>query len=549
MPGAMSKTYLFVFILFILFALNSCFKGEQVDIVIHNAKIHTMNQEESIEEALAIKNGEIVAVGSEREILNRFHADQFINAEKKDVIPGFHDGHGHIMSYAKQKLICNLNGTTSYYDMLMRLEEFHEKNPSAFLMGRGWDQSLWEDQKMPDNKLLNERFPDIPVAVTRVDGHAMLINDVLLNLSGLDTLRKVPGGKVVTIDGFPTGLIIDNAIDVIKKILPKPSKEDLQEKIKEIEKELFSYGITHVHEAGVFEDDRDLLIEMYREGELNINTYLMLFPSVKNKLFIRNEGRFQEGNLSIRSIKILLDGSLGSHGACMLDPYSDNPHSHGLRLLSDSMLHDVAVFARNNQYQLNAHCIGDSANRTMLNKAMEVISEEADHRWRIEHAQVIHLDDIPLFAKSGIIPSIQPTHATSDYRWAKEHIGDKRLKAAYAYRKLLESRGMIVIGTDFPIENVDPFATIHAAVQRKNIQNEPVEGFLKSEALTLSQTIKGMTLWSAYGCFEEANVGSLEKGKKANIAILDYPLTSQPNFQHNYAFMTIIDGNIVYTAE
>lgn len=545
----MLKSYHIVSLFFILSILNSCFKGEEVDIVIHNAKIHTMNQEGSIEEAIAIKNGEIIAVGSEREILNRFRADQFINAQKKDVIPGFHDGHGHIMSYAKQKLAANLYGASSYYDMLLRLEEFLEKQPSDFLIGRGWDQSLWEDQSMPNNKLLNERFPNIPVALTRVDGHSMLINDVLLKLSGLDTIKEIPGGEVVIKDGDPTGLILDNAIDIITKMIPKPSKEDLIEKIKEVEGELLSYGITHVHEAGVYEGDRDLLIEMYRDNELKVNTYLMLFPSEDNKLFIQKNGRFKEGNLSIRSIKILLDGALGSHGACMLDPYSDNPHSHGLRLISDSMLHDVAIFARNNDYQLNAHCIGDSANRTMLKKASEIIADQSDHRWRIEHAQVVKMNDMSLFSESGVIPSIQPTHATSDYRWAKDHIGEDRLKGAYAYKTLLETTGITIIGTDFPIEDIDPFATIHAAVQRKNTDNEPMEGFLKEEALTLAETLKGMTLWSAYGCFEEANVGSLEKGKKANLAILDYPLVSQSFFQHNYAFMTLIDGKVVYTIE
>lgn len=536
-------------LLTVLFTLNACFKGEKVDIIIHNAKVHTMDQEGTIAEAIAIHEGVIIAVGPEREILNRFRADKFINAQKKDVIPGFHDGHGHIMSYAKQKMVANLYDATSYYDMLMRVEEFHEKNPSEFIVGRGWDQSLWDVDTFPTNALLNERFPDIPVALTRVDGHSMLVNDVLLQLTGLDTMASIAGGEVVRNNGKPTGLLLDNAIDIVTAIVPKPNKEQLTAKIKEVEQELFSYGITHVHEAGVYADDRDLLLELYADGILQLNTYLMLFPSAENKRFIRENGKVKEGNLSIRSMKVMLDGALGSHGACMLSPYSDLVHSQGLRLIDDSTLHEVAAFAVEQGYQLNAHCIGDSANRTMLDCALKHVKGESDHRWRIEHAQVVHPDDMERFDLSGIIPSIQPTHATSDYRWAEKHIGSERLTGAYAYKTLLNMRNMMVIGTDFPIEAIDPFATIHAAVQRKNTDNEPTGGFLMEEALTLAETLRGMTIWSAYGCFEEATVGSIEKGKRANIAILDYPLVSKPVFEPNYAYCTMIDGGIVYSQE
>lgn len=537
------------FILVLTIFLYSCFKGEKVDLIIHNAKVHTMDEEGTIAEAVAIHEGKIIAVGPEREILNRFRAEKFINAEKKDVVPGFHDGHGHIMSYAKQKLVANLYGSSSYYEMLMRLEEFHEKQPSDFIIGRGWDQSLWEENTFPNNDLLNERFPNVPVALTRVDGHSMLINDTLLKLTGLDTMQSIPGGEVVKKDGVPTGIILDHAIDIVTQLIPKPDQNLLIEKILEVENELLSYGITHVHEAGVFGEDRDLLIGLYEQEKLKLNTYLMLFPSEDNKSFIRENGKLRVGNLSIRSIKILLDGALGSHGACMLEPYSDNPHSSGLRLIDNDELKDVASFARENDYQLNAHCIGDSANRTMLHTVLDLMSDRADHRWRIEHAQVINLDDVELFSESGVIPSVQPTHATSDFRWAEKHIGSERLKGAYAYRTLLNTRKMMVIGTDFPIEAIDPFATIHAAVQRKNSDDEPVGGFLKEEALTLNETLRGMTLWSAYGCFEESNVGSIEKGKRANITILDFPLVSQPTFQPNYAYYTIIDGEIVFSTE
>ena len=526
--------------------LAGCFKGEQVDLIIHNANIHTMDEKLSVAEAMAVKDGKIILVGSEREILNRFTAKKEINAEQKDIYPGFHDGHGHILGLAYWRLEANLIGTSSFGEMLERIEAFQNKNDLEFIVGRGWDHSLWGDSTMPNFDLLNKHYPTIPVALTRVDGHAMLVNQAALDLAGITTETTVHGGKIEKINGQLTGILLDNAMDLIMDFVPSTEKEQLKQSILEIQDELLALGITHVHEAGLNYEEFKLLDELAESGELKLGIYGMLFPTEKNKAFVEKEGLYKNKQLSVRSFKILMDGALGSHGACMLKPYRNKPSEKGFLLTDITEMEQHTDFAKKHGYQVNTHCIGDSANRVMLKRIEELMSDEPDHRWRIEHAQVIHPNDFDLFASSGAIPSVQPTHATTDQRWAASHIGDERLKGAYAYKDLLEKRKIIIFGTDFPVEDFDPFATIHAAVQRKNTENEPLAGFLIEQAVTLEACLKAMTTWAAYGCFEESNLGKLEKGKQATFVIFDHPVKSGKQFLQNYAKVTVINGEVVF---
>jgi len=529
--------------------LASCFKGEKVDLIIHNGRIHTMNDQLDIVEAMAIHNGKIIEVGPEREILNKYRGEKEINAQKKDVYPGLHDGHGHIMSYATQKLVADLTGTSSYYEMLLRLEKFDAKHSPTFLVGRGWDQGVWGDPELPNNQLLNERFPDKPVMLTRVDGHAVLVNEKALALANITAETAVDGGKIVCYEGKPTGIILDNAIDLIKAHIPKTDQVNLKKAIHEVQQELFAYGITHVHEAGVAYDQFRLLDEMATSNELKIGVYLMLFPTVENMNFARETGYYQNKGLSVRSFKLLMDGALGSRGACLLDPYTDLPGEHGFLLVSPSEMRQHTQEALRIGYQVNSHCIGDSANRLLLKHYDTLLAKEPDHRWRIEHAQVVAPEDVVLFSKTGVIPSIQPTHAVSDFRWAHNRLGEERLKTAYAYQTLLDERQILVLGTDFPVEDINPFATIFAATSRTNMENEPSIGFMKDESLSLDNTMRGMTIWAAYGSFQENSLGSLEKGKNATFVIFDQPVRVSQKFEPNYAFMTFINGEIVYSME
>jgi predicted amidohydrolase YtcJ len=507
-----------------------------------------MDDKMSIHEAIAIKDGEIVQVGPEREILNGYSADKVINAEQKDVFPGFHDAHGHIMSLAKQMQNVDLRGLHSYTAMITHLEKYQQKNNKEFIVGRGWDQSLWGAKTLPSNQRLNEVFPNTPVALTRIDGHAMLINQAMIDYAGITDSTFAEGGVFVKNEGKLTGLILDNAIDLINDQLPQPNAEELKDAILKIQNNLFALGITHVHEAGLKQHEFKLFDDLAKSKQLKMNTYAMLFPTEVNIEFAKQNGHYKNNSLSVRSFKLLVDGSLGSHGACMLTPYSDSS-THGILLESIPEIKRILNTAKSLNYQVNSHCIGDSANRIMLHAIDTLMDGVADHRWRIEHAQVVHEDDFKYFNYTGAIPSVQPTHATTDYRWAEDHIGEVRLKGAYAYRSLQKENGMILFGTDFPVESYDPFATIHAAVNRKNTDNEPINGFLIDEAVDLTTTLKAMTLWSAFGCFEESYVGTLEKGKKATLTILDHRLEVTKKYLPNYSYITMVDGEIVYSME
>lgn len=535
----------FILLLGLVPILNACFKGEKVDLIIHNALIITMDENLPKSEAMAIKDGKIIAIGSEREILNRFRASEEINAKNKTIIPGINDGHGHILSLAKQKMIVDLTGTQSYQEMIERLTDYKNKHQVDFLVGRGWDQSLWGDSLLPDNELLNLSFPEIPVALTRIDGHAMLVNQKMLDLANINNKTNIAGGKVELKDNKPTGILLDMALEEVKKHFPTLDKSILKKHILQIQEDLFSLGITKVHEAGLTYDDFLLLDEMVNESSLELEIYGMLFPEKEN-LALLMDGHYKNENLIVKSIKVILDGALGSKGACLVEHYENDPHNNGILLFDKDSLVNIAKFAKLNNVQLNIHCIGDSANRIVLKMVDTLMQDIPDHRWRIEHAQIVSPKDFQYFDKTGLIPSVQPTHATSDQKWVEDRIGAHRLEGAYAYKTLFDIRKLLIFGTDFPIEHFDPFATIHAAVQRKNINNEPIDGFLKEQAIDLNSSLKAMTIWAAYGAFDEAETGSLTKGKKANFTILDQPLESYPNFSPNYALKTFINGKIVY---
>lgn len=534
-------------ILFLLATLQACYKGKNVDLIIHNGKIHVMNDQLTLAEAIAINNGKIVEVGAERQILNKYTADKTIDAEGKDIFPGFHDCHGHIMSLAKQMLHADLRGARSYQEVIRLLEKHQQKTHQKILLGRGWDQSLWTANNLPNNQLLNQHFPSTPVAITRIDGHAMLINQAMIAYLGITDTTKIAGGKIVKKGGKITGLLLDNAMKLVTKKLPKPSKEDLKKNILSIQDQLLADGVTMVDEAGLTAKERDLFIELANDSLLKINVYAMLFPSKENIAFAKKNGHYRNYHLSIRSFKVIADGALGSRGACLLSPYSDDSSTYGMLLKTPKEIVRIASLAKQLDYQLNVHCIGDSANRLFLHLADTLLKGIKGHRWRIEHAQIIAPEDMDLFTSTGIIPSVQPTHATDDARWAAQRLGKKRLQAeGYRYKTLHQKAGMILFGTDFPVESFNPFATIFAAVQRKNTHNEPENGFMQEEAVSLDVALKAMTLWASFGSFQENEIGTLEKGKKADLVILGQPLVITKNYQPNYAWITIMDGNIVF---
>lgn len=535
--------------------LTSCMKGESVDTVIHNARVHVMDDKNSIYEAIALKDGKIIEVGPERQILNRYTAEEYIDAQKRDVFPGFTDAHGHIMSYAKQMLSVNLVGCRSYDEMLVLIEKYQSKNNVDFIVGRGWDQSLWKDQAMPDNKRLSELFPDIPVCLFRIDGHALLANDYLMKQANViekvesDIELNQGGYFIMTEENTYAGIMVDNAMNPILELIPDFPSSKMTEKIEEIQSELLGYGITGVHEAGITNSEFKLLEKLSNQGKLKLNIYGMLLPTKENIAFAKKNGIYSNKNLTIRSFKVYGDGALGSRGAFLKQAYSDHEGHHGYLTTSFQKMTEIAALCKKIGYQMNTHAIGDSTNRLLLELYQDVYTQNPDHRWRIEHAQIIDPQDFALFSKAGVFPSVQPTHAVSDQRWVESRIGKKRMIGAYAYQSLIDQFGMIAIGTDFPVELTDPFLTIHAGVQRKNSDNIPAMGFLPKEKISLESCLKGMTIWAAFASFQENQLGTLEKNKDATLVIFDRPVVSNGNYVPNFAHTTFIKGKKVYSIE
>lgn len=536
------------FLLISLF-VTSCFKGKNADLIIFNAKIHTMDEGDHVVQAMAIKDGKILEVGPDRQIMNKYAAEENLDGEGKDIYPGFTDAHGHILSLVKQRLNANLVGSASLNEVLVRMEKYAAKSKSEFIVGKGWDQSLWGEKELPTNEKLNELFPDKAVAMYRIDGHAVLVNDFFLEKAGITTETKVAGGMIILKDGKCTGLLVDNAMDKISKMIPDFSDKQKMEMIIEIQEELFQYGITAVHEAGIDFKDISLFKKMIDDESLHLELYAMLMPTLENFKFVEKNGIYKHKNLSIRSFKVFADGALGSRGACLKHAYSDMPGHFGMLTTTSEEINRIADFCHKHKYQMNTHAIGDSTNRIIVDVLTREAAVNPGHRWRIEHAQILDLKDIQRLKASGAIPSVQPTHAVSDMRWAEDRLGTERMKGAYAYKSLINQCGLIAIGTDFPIEHFNPFLTIHAAVERKNSEDIPGGGFEPAEAISFNDCIKGMTSWASIASFEETRLGSLEAGKDATFAIFELPLRSSSMFQENFSKMTFIKGKKVYSAE
>lgn len=533
----------------LLLGVTSCMKGKSADLVVHNAKIHTMDENGSVEEAMAIKDGKILEIGPERQILNKYSADEEVDAQGKEIYPGFTDAHGHLMSYARLKLSVDLLGSSSMEDLLVRVEKYDQKFQPKAIVGRGWDQATWGNAELPDNTELNKLFPDKAVVLHRVDGHAALVNQKALDLAKLNANSTIAGGEVQVVDGKCTGILLDNAVTEVMKVVPDFSDKKLKEALLEVQHELFQYGITGVHEAGVSNHDLKLIEKLSSSRQMKLNLYVMLYASKENLLWASKRGIVQRPHFTVRSFKVMGDGALGSRGALLKQPYSDHAHAHGLLTTTQEEMNKVAELATQLNYQVNIHAIGDSTNRLVLELIQKYTKTIPDHRWRVEHAQVVDPKDLALFTKTGAIPSVQPTHAVSDQRWAKERLGDARMKGAYAYKSLLHACGTIALGTDFPVEAPNPFATIRAAVLRVNAEGQPMGGFLPEEALTIDECLMGMTLWPALAGFQEDHLGTLEKGKDATFFISTLPINESTDFSKVFSERTVISGKTVYSLQ
>lgn len=497
-------------------------RKQQADLIIFNALVYTVDESFTVQEAFAIEDGKFVAIGTNNAIKGNFTSENMIDAHGKPIYPGFIDAHCHFYGYGYNLLKrADLVGTTSFEEVIDRLKEHQKKTNSEWIEGRGWDQNDWEVKEFPTKVLLDEAFPNNTVYLTRIDGHAAIANSEALKQAGITLQTKVKGGDIFIENGKLTGVLIDNAMDLVFDIIPGPDEDFNRKALIAAEKNCFAAGLTSVHDAGLGKDTVDLIDKMHNEGSLFMRIYAMLTPSEANMMSYVANGPYSTDRLTVRSIKLYVDGALGSRGAKMIEPYSDDPGNSGLFLYEPKYYKDFCAKAVEHNFQVNTHAIGDAGNRFVLNLYAEYLQGANDKRWRIEHAQIIHPDDFTLFGEYSIIPSVQPTHATSDMYWAEKRVGKKRMTGAYAYKQLLNKNDWIPLGTDFPVEHINPIHTFYAAVARKDLTGWPEEGFQVKNALTREEALRGMTIWAAKAAFEEDKKGSIEAGKLADFVILE----------------------------
>lgn len=500
------------------------------DLIVHNGRIYTVDENRPFVDAMVVKDGRVVFVGPDRMAMNyKGPSTKVVDLDGRTVIPGMIDSHGHLSGLGQTLETVNLVGTKSYEEIVEKVAARAAQLPAGtWVLGRGWDQNDWADTRFPTHEALSKAVPNHPVYLGRVDGHAALVNAAAMKLADVTAANQdTRGGKLErNADGTPTGVLIDDAMSLVSRVIPQRDAAQFRRATAAAIREVNRYGLTSVHDAGVSRQEVAAYEEMAKSGTYTLRHYIMVQPDTASLSYFFKRGPqsgLYDGKLWIRAIKAYADGALGSRGAALLEPYSDAPNSTGLVRVSPQRLGEVAVSALKNGFQLNTHAIGDRGNRMVLDayeKALAAVPA-GDHRFRIEHAQILHSDDVPRFAQLGVIPAMQSSHQTSDMYWAGNRLGPTRLLGAYAWRSLLNTGVIVANGSDFPVEMVDPLISFHAAFTRQDAKNWPVGGWYPQEAMTREEALKSMTIWAAYAGHMEKEVGSLAPGKLADFVILD----------------------------
>ncbi len=513
-----------------LFIFSSCKTNKtNVDLILVNGVVYTVDSSFTTAESFAVKDGKFVAIGKNDEIAANYEAKNTIDAKGMAVYPGFIDSHCHFYGYGKGLQEVDLRGTTSFDEVLKRLEKFSTTDNAEWIVGRGWDQNDWEIKDFPNKLQLDKMFPNTPVILTRIDGHAALVNNKALEQSGISSSTQISGGVIEMKNKQLTGILVDNAVTLVQNALPKMSAESIKKALLDAQQKCFEVGLTTVDDAGLDKGVVDVIDALQKSNELQMRIYAMLSDNKENMDYYLNHGIYKTDRLNVRSFKFYADGALGSRGACLIQPYTDKPHERGFLLNNPAHFDSAAVVLAAKGFQMNTHCIGDSSVRLILNTYKAALSapgikDDSIRRWRLEHFQVTTAADMITLSKlpkGQVIPSVQPTHATSDMYWLKNRLGEKRAPYAYAYNDLLKASGMLALGTDFPVENINPLYTFYAAVARKDLKGFPKDGFEMENALTRENTLRGMTIWGAFANFEDKEKGSIEKGKFADFVVLD----------------------------
>ena len=554
---AISRFFVVVSLLVVGAPLSGQAPAQKADLILVNGNVYTVDDAHPRASAFAVRNGRIVFVGSDREA--RFLAGpstRVIDAHGETVIPGMVDAHAHLLGLGASLRNVQLAGSKTYDEVIARvIERARTTKRGEWIQGRGWDQNLWPDKKFPTHDALTRAVPNNPVVLTRIDGHALLANEMALKAAGITAATRDPeGGRIERrADRSPTGVFVDNAQRLVTRVIPEATREQKRSAILAAIAEANKWGLIGIHNAGESRNTIDIYESLAREGRYNLRNYVLIYgdsASVNHYFRVGPRSALYDGHLWVRAIKLYADGALGSRGAALLAPYSDDRDNTGLLVTPPAEIQRIATAALRRGFQVGVHAIGDRGNRVVLDAydaALKAVPT-ADHRFRVEHAQVISLADSPRFAKMGVIPSMQASHQTSDMRWAEARVGPERIKGAYAWRSLLNTGVVIPNGSDFPVEEVNPLISFHSGVSRQDATNWPPGGWYPEQAMTRDEALKAMTIWPAYAGFQEKTMGSITPGKYADFVILDRDIMSVPatDILATRVISTWIGGKVVY---
>ena len=527
------------------------------DLIVINARIYTVDDSRPVVSAMAVRDGRVAFSGSVREAMSLKGATtRVVDLKGRTIIPGMVDAHAHLLGLGQSLASVNLVGTKSYDDVIARVTARAKGVPAGtWIIGRGWDQNQWGDTRFPTHDALTRAFPNNPVYLQRVDGHAELANAAAMKAAGITLATRDPdGGRLErTASGEPTGVFVDNAMALVGRVIPPSTRDENRQAIRAAIAESQKWGLVGLHDAGESRATIDLVEEMAKAGEIPFRLYMMIGDdagAVAHYLARGPQSGLYDNHLWIRSIKLYADGALGSRGAALLEPYSDDAKNNGLLLTPPAHLQDVATRALRAGFQVNTHAIGDRGNRIVLDAyeaALKAVPT-ADHRFRVEHAQIINHDDIPRFAELGVIPSMQAVHQTSDMYWAGARLGQTRLLGAYPWRSLMNAGVVIPNGSDAPVESINPLFSFHSAVSRQDADNWPAGGWFPEQKMTREEALKSMTIWPAFAAFQESTMGSLTPGKLADFVILDRDImtVADRDILGTAILATYIGGKVVY---
>ena len=532
-------------------------QSRPADLIVTNARIYTVDDSRPVVAAMAVRDGRIAFTGSAREAMVLKGANtRVVDAGGRTIIPGMVDAHAHLLGLGQSLRTVALYGAKSYDEVIARVVARAKDVPAGqWILGRGWDQNQWGDTRFPTHDALTRALPNNPVYLTRVDGHAGLANAAAMRAANVSAASSDPsGGRIErSASAEPTGVFIDNAKELVERAIPRETREQTRAEISAAIAESHRWGLVGLHDAGESRTTIDLMEEMAKAGEIPFRLYVMVgddSAAVAHYLSRGPQSGLYDNHLWIRSIKLYADGALGSRGAALLEPYTDDAKNNGLLLSAPAHIQDVATRALRAGFQVATHAIGDRGNRLVLDAYAAALDKAptADHRFRIEHAQVLNHDDIPRFAALGVIPSMQAVHQTSDMYWAGTRLGQGRLLGAYAWRSLLATGIVVPNGSDFPVEAVNPLLSFHSAVARQDAENWPAGGWMPEQRMTREEALRSMTIWPAFAGFQEATLGSLAPGKLADFVILDRDImtVAERDILGTTVVATYIGGKPVY---